>query len=211
MRFCLCDRNVAYKVHTSVEWQYWTHWFIGFTWIHYILYVGKIRTAETYRKVYTARQKAELEGFYHKTNIITVKQRDLLAQITGLLPRQVKFWFQNRRAKDVRKALNKSVGRPKCAGRTAATSKPNDLPIQQQQQIQSQQRMAAVHNSTIDNQNQLGSGYQIPQSIHPNFTSNYPNMALFRNLWIISLWLFNEFACFCSLVFILFIVSLFSS
>ncbi|CAM1329577.1 CDX4 (predicted) [Pycnogonum litorale] len=67
---------------------------------------GKTRTREKYRVVYTDRQRLELEKEFHFNRYITIKRKSELASHLELSERQVKIWFQNRRAKE-RKQLKK--------------------------------------------------------------------------------------------------------
>ncbi|XP_055597189.1 homeotic protein caudal isoform X2 [Uranotaenia lowii] len=61
---------------------------------------GKTRTKDKYRVVYTDHQRLELEKEFHYTRYITIRRKSELAQSLQLSERQVKIWFQNRRAKD---------------------------------------------------------------------------------------------------------------
>ncbi|XP_078267981.1 homeobox protein CDX-4 [Rhinoraja longicauda] len=61
---------------------------------------GKTRTKDKYRVVYTDHQRLELEKEFHYNRYITIKRKAELASILGLSERQVKIWFQNRRAKE---------------------------------------------------------------------------------------------------------------
>ncbi|KAF5290554.1 hypothetical protein FQA39_LY14683 [Lamprigera yunnana] len=64
---------------------------------------GKTRTKEKYRIVYTDRQRLELEKeFVFNNKYLTLNRKTELAGVLGLTERQVKIWFQNRRAKDRR-------------------------------------------------------------------------------------------------------------
>ncbi|KAF5282158.1 hypothetical protein FQR65_LT02855 [Abscondita terminalis] len=64
---------------------------------------GKTRTKEKYRIVYTDRQRLELEKeFIFNNKYLTLNRKTELAGVLGLTERQVKIWFQNRRAKDRR-------------------------------------------------------------------------------------------------------------
>lgn len=64
------------------------------------LITGKTRTKDKYRVVYTDHQRLELEKEFHYTRYITIRRKSELAQALALSERQVKIWFQNRRAKD---------------------------------------------------------------------------------------------------------------
>ncbi|XP_062915890.1 homeobox protein CDX-4 [Mobula hypostoma] len=69
---------------------------------------GKTRTKDKYRVVYTDHQRLELEKEFHYNRYITIKRKAELATILGLSERQVKIWFQNRRAKE-RKMTKKQL------------------------------------------------------------------------------------------------------
>ncbi|ALC38720.1 cad, partial [Drosophila busckii] len=61
---------------------------------------GKTRTKDKYRVVYTDFQRLELEKEYCTSRYITIRRKSELAQTLSLSERQVKIWFQNRRAKE---------------------------------------------------------------------------------------------------------------
>ena len=73
------------------------------------LFSGKTRTREKYRTVYNERQKMQLEEQYIANTYISAQQKADIARDIGLSERQVKIWFQNRRAKDRRQKY------PRCA------------------------------------------------------------------------------------------------
>ncbi|CAI9731616.1 CDX-1 isoform X1 [Octopus vulgaris] len=62
--------------------------------------IGRTRTKDKYRSVYTDHQRLELEKEFHYNVYIDVVRKAELAQELGLSQRQIKIWFQNRRAKD---------------------------------------------------------------------------------------------------------------
>ncbi|XP_059618262.1 homeotic protein caudal isoform X2 [Phlebotomus argentipes] len=72
---------------------------------------GKTRTKDKYRVVYTDYQRLELEKEYHTSKYITIRRKTELAQALSLSERQVKIWFQNRRAKE-RKQTKKHESNP---------------------------------------------------------------------------------------------------
>ncbi|XP_057651748.1 homeobox protein CHOX-CAD [Diorhabda carinulata] len=68
---------------------------------------GKTRTKDKYRVVYTDHQRVKLEKEFLFTNkYITIRRKMELASDLGLSERQIKIWFQNRRAKE-RKQIKK--------------------------------------------------------------------------------------------------------
>lgn len=67
----------------------------------------KTRTKDKYRVVYTEHQKVELEKEFLFSQYITIQRKAELAGSIGLSDRQVKIWFQNRRAKE-RKSRRRS-------------------------------------------------------------------------------------------------------
>ncbi|XP_067841503.1 homeobox protein CDX-1-like [Heptranchias perlo] len=68
----------------------------------------KTRTKDKYRVVYTDHQRLELEKEFHYSRYITIRRKAELAANLGLSERQVKIWFQNRRAKE-RKMTKKKL------------------------------------------------------------------------------------------------------
>ncbi|XP_041121039.1 homeobox protein CDX-1-like [Polyodon spathula] len=81
---------------------------------------GKTRTKDKYRVVYTDHQRLELEKEFHFSRYITIRRKAELAATLGLSERQVKIWFQNRRAKE-RKVTKKKMQQ---SGQQAAPTPP---------------------------------------------------------------------------------------
>uniref|UniRef100_G3NAG6 Homeobox domain-containing protein n=1 Tax=Gasterosteus aculeatus aculeatus TaxID=481459 RepID=G3NAG6_GASAC len=79
---------------------------------------GKTRTKDKYRVVYTDHQRLELEKEFHFSKYITIRRKAELATTLGLSERQVKIWFQNRRAKE-RKINKKKLQQPASSTTTA--------------------------------------------------------------------------------------------
>ncbi|KAL7979940.1 hypothetical protein Chor_004409 [Crotalus horridus] len=74
----------------------------------FLFSTGKTRTREKYRVVYTDHQRLELEKEFHYSRYITIRRKSELAANLRLSERQVKIWFQNRRAKE-RKLMKKKM------------------------------------------------------------------------------------------------------
>ncbi|XP_035216941.1 homeobox protein CDX-1-like [Stegodyphus dumicola] len=77
----------------------------NFLWKEHVKCVrGKTRTKDKYRVVYSDHQRLELEKEFHYSRYITIRRKSELASMLGLSERQVKIWFQNRRAKERKQA-----------------------------------------------------------------------------------------------------------
>ncbi|KAM4555919.1 homeobox protein CDX-1a [Odontesthes bonariensis] len=81
---------------------------------------GKTRTKDKYRVVYTDHQRLELEKEFQYNRYITMRRKSELSLALGLSERQVKIWFQNRRAKE-RKINRKKVQHSQQASTTTPT------------------------------------------------------------------------------------------
>ncbi|KAG5871755.1 hypothetical protein JTB14_020364 [Gonioctena quinquepunctata] len=104
---------------------------------------GKTRTKDKYRVVYTDHQRIELEKeFTFNNKYITIRRKSELATNLGLSERQIKIWFQNRRAKE-RKQNKKRVEEKNQIEIVNNAYQPNL--IGQHQQIQHMD----LHNQTV--------------------------------------------------------------
>lgn len=114
---------------------------------------GKTRTKDKYRVVYTDHQRVELEKEFYYSRYITIRRKAELASNLGLSERQVKIWFQNRRAKE-RKQVKKRSEFAKDDG--------NSLNLHQQQQQQHHQNLihTAGHQQHQHAQQQMSTAMQ---------------------------------------------------
>lgn len=67
-----------------------------------LLAPGKTRTKDKYRVVYSDFQRLELEKEFCYNKFISIRRKSEIATMLNLSDRQVKIWFQNRRAKERR-------------------------------------------------------------------------------------------------------------
>ncbi|CAK6956563.1 homeobox protein CDX-1a [Scomber scombrus] len=81
---------------------------------------GKTRTKDKYRVVYTDQQRMELEKEFQCNRYITMRRKTELSVTLSLSERQVKIWFQNRRAKE-RKINRKKLQHSQQASTTTPT------------------------------------------------------------------------------------------
>ncbi|XP_029368957.1 homeobox protein CHOX-CAD [Echeneis naucrates] len=93
---------------------------------------GKTRTKDKYRVVYTDQQRLELEKEFQYNRYITMRRKTELSMALSLSERQVKIWFQNRRAKE-RKINRKKLQHSQQATTTTPTPPvlggPNDIHV----------------------------------------------------------------------------------
>ncbi|XP_014067978.1 homeobox protein CDX-1 [Salmo salar] len=87
---------------------------------------GKTRTKDKYRVVYTDQQRLELEKEFQSSRYITIRRKTELSLGLSLSERQVKIWFQNRRAKE-RKITKKKILLSQQASTTTPTLTPPSL------------------------------------------------------------------------------------
>ncbi|XP_042348724.1 homeobox protein CDX-1a [Plectropomus leopardus] len=81
---------------------------------------AKTRTKDKYRVVYTDQQRLELEKEFQYNRYITMRRKTELSMALSLSERQVKIWFQNRRAKE-RKITRKKLQHSQQASTTTPT------------------------------------------------------------------------------------------
>lgn len=81
---------------------------------------GKTRTKDKYRVVYSDQQRLELEKEFQHNRYITMRRKSELSMALSLSERQVKIWFQNRRAKE-RKITRKKLQHSQQASTTTST------------------------------------------------------------------------------------------
>nr|XP_020478229.1 homeobox protein CHOX-CAD-like [Monopterus albus] len=81
---------------------------------------GRTRTKDKYRVVYTDHQRLELEKEFQYNRYITMRRKTELSLALSLSERQVKIWFQNRRAKE-RKINKKRLQNSQQASTTTPT------------------------------------------------------------------------------------------
>uniref|UniRef100_A0A672J010 Caudal type homeobox 1a n=1 Tax=Salarias fasciatus TaxID=181472 RepID=A0A672J010_SALFA len=86
----------------------------------YITSRGKTRTKDKYRVVYSDHQRLELEKEFQFNRYITMRRKSELSMALSLSERQVKIWFQNRRAKE-RKLNRKKLQHSQQASTTTPT------------------------------------------------------------------------------------------
>ena len=110
-----------------------------------LVVAGKTRTKDKYRVVYSDHQRVELEKEFYYSRYITIRRKAELASNLGLSERQVKIWFQNRRAKE-RKQVKK---RDEFVQKDA----PNAVGIQLHPQQQT-----IIHSAQTQHQHQLPQG-----------------------------------------------------
>lgn len=81
---------------------------------------GKTRTHQRYRMPYTSHQLEELEKEFYYNHYITAQRKEELVTTLGLTSRQIKIWFQNRRAKQ--KRTSKGASQPQTPQSQQASS-----------------------------------------------------------------------------------------
>ncbi|CAL8355133.1 unnamed protein product [Merluccius merluccius] len=79
---------------------------------------GRTRTKDKYRVVYSDHQRLELEKEFQYSRYITIRKKAQLSLELNLSGRQVKIWFQNRRAKE-RKLSRRKQQLPQQASATS--------------------------------------------------------------------------------------------
>ncbi|XP_075692749.1 homeobox protein CDX-4-like [Rhinoderma darwinii] len=110
--------------------------------------IGKTRTKEKYRVVYTDYQRLQLEKEFLSNRYITIRRKSEIAMNLGLSDRQVKIWFQNRRAKE--RKLIKKIGQldgNMCSVQSdSGSASPADMTAILHQQSHAMARLQSVDN-----------------------------------------------------------------
>uniref|UniRef100_A0A1L8DII2 Putative transcription factor caudal n=1 Tax=Nyssomyia neivai TaxID=330878 RepID=A0A1L8DII2_9DIPT len=130
---------------------------------------GKTRTKDKYRVVYTDFQRLELEKEYHTSKYITIRRKTELAQSLSLSERQVKIWFQNRRAKE-RKQTKKHDTNPSAQNHSTSLgsmmeTKPKIEPLHLQH--------PALHQMSAMSAMSMG-----PMSLHPHTLHHHSHFGM---------------------------------
>ncbi|XP_041357730.1 homeobox protein CHOX-CAD-like [Gigantopelta aegis] len=127
---------------------------------------GKTRTKDKYRVVYSDHQRLELEKEFHFSRYITIRRKAELANLLQLSERQVKIWFQNRRAKE-RKVKKKEEG-----FQTTGKMEPESPPaVPHQMALQPPMLSMATHHQSMQ---QTQNHYDIKPSQSPPTHSGPP-------------------------------------
>lgn len=107
--------------------------------------------------VYNDFQRLELEKEYCTSRYITIRRKTELAQILSLSERQVKIWFQNRRAKE-RKQNKKNADTSSLTGSASQCE----------------------HTNSIAPKPKIEPGFHLQHTLHSMTTINMPTMGLHR-------------------------------
>lgn len=156
----------------------------------FFLFSGKTRTKDKYRVVYSDHQRLELEKEFHYTRYITIRRKSELAQALQLSERQVKIWFQNRRAKD-RKQKKKMDISGSCAmngGNNTAMTMPKYLDVNTKIEpfhLQHLQQIGIgvglhsghhhLHHSNLDHSSSITHPHSVPVTSTPLSINNNNN------------------------------------
>ncbi|KAL8558472.1 hypothetical protein ACOMHN_052289 [Nucella lapillus] len=100
----------------------------------YGIWIGycKTRTKDKYRVVYSDHQRLELEKEFHYSRYITIRRKVEISQELSLSERQVKIWFQNRRAKERKEEKKKSAAMRMAAAGVGGNNNSNNFPPKQE-------------------------------------------------------------------------------
>nr|AAF60348.1 Cdx [Herdmania curvata] len=142
-----------------------------YDWINRNLYqsiqppAGKTRTKDKYRVVYSDHQRLELEKEFRYSRYITIRRKSELASQLHLSERQVKIWFQNRRAKERKnnqKKTNEIV--PSCSSsQTIKTDEDQDA------------QSVTTSDNNFEEKTLHGEKMVLPDKVNPsNYTGMFP-------------------------------------
>ena len=107
--------------------------------------------------VYTEPQRIELEKEFLFSKYITIKRKAELSKTLSLSERQIKIWFQNRRAKD-----RKTSRKQRMENNVSSTTKSST--IQQQQHQKMLKNEAYSDDEEEDDEEMLDDGHQIDEN-----------------------------------------------
>ncbi|KAF2366787.1 Homeobox domain [Trinorchestia longiramus] len=125
---------------------------------------GRTRTRDKYRVVYSEHQRLELEKEYNFNRYITIKRKTELADSLALSERQIKIWFQNRRAKDRKNTNKKKSSCKETSGSQMLNSTSSVNPATQHSILGSRIAQANPSQPNLNASQDGAGGYIIPET-----------------------------------------------